>query len=238
MQLASAFWAFKTFAAAVEIDLFTRLRDGRRVTVSEIATELGIHERPSDVLLAACASLGLLDRNCAGYGNSAVAEEFLVSGRPCYFGGYVRFLDHREYPAWHGLVCALRDNRPLTSGPDEQESIFLTDDTLPNGHDVVLLSMILHDWDEITGRALLRKCREALEPGGVILIVEWLLNAQRTGPAAAALMGMNMIVETVGGRNYSKSEYVTWSRDVGFQGAHIVHFDAVGANGAVVDRKH
>ncbi|MFF0149096.1 methyltransferase [Amycolatopsis sulphurea] len=47
---------------------------------------------------------------------------------------------------------------------------------------------------------LLRKCWEALEPGGVILILEWLLNAQRTGPVAAALMGMNMIVETVGGR--------------------------------------
>lgn len=108
MQLASAFWAFKTFAAAVEIDLFTRLRDGRRVTVSEIATELSMRERPSDALLAACASLGLLDKNCAGYGNSAVAEEFLVSGRPQYFGGYVRFLDHREYPrlAWPGLRVA------------------------------------------------------------------------------------------------------------------------------------
>ncbi|GAB2802299.1 methyltransferase [Streptomyces daliensis] len=330
MQLASSFWAFKTLAAAVELELFTFLRDGRQATVKEVAEELGIHGRPADMFLAACASLGLLEKEGDGYRNSAVAEELLVAGRPRFFGGYVRFLSHREYPAWHDLTTALRENRPLTWDPENQESIFsaedpvmmelfweamhslststaqvlagtydfgghrrlldigggsgafplevcatypglsatvfdlphvcpiaaekirqagldgaidtvagdfLADEPLPAGHDVAVLSMILHDWDESTGRALLRKCWEALEPGGVVLVVEWLLNPERTGPPAAALMGMNMIVETVGGQNYSEAEYADWLTDAGFREARVMRFDAMGANGAMVARK-
>jgi hypothetical protein len=50
-------------------------------------------------------------------------------------------------------------------------------------------------------------------------------------------MGMNMLVETVGGRNYSETEYAGWLTDAGFVDAHVVHFDAPGANGVVVARK-
>jgi hypothetical protein len=81
---------------------------------------------------------------------------------------------------------------------------FRADDALPQGHDVILLSMILHDWDEATGRALLRKCWNALEPGGTVVICELLLNPERTGPPSATLMGMNMIVELEGARTTRK----------------------------------
>jgi 3-hydroxy-5-methyl-1-naphthoate 3-O-methyltransferase len=101
----------------------------------------------------------------------------------------------------------------------------------------MLFSMILHDWDEATNRELLAKCYAALPSGGAVVVSELLLNADRTGPPEAALMGMNMLVETVGGRNYSETEYITWLTESGFADAHVVHFDAPGANGAVVARK-
>ncbi|BCL14095.1 hypothetical protein GCM10017556_18340 [Micromonospora sagamiensis] len=64
-----------------------------------------------------------------------------------------------------------------------------------------------------------------------------LLNDERTGPPAAALMGMTMLVETEGGRNYSGAEYAAWLTDAGFTGVRTIAFDAPGANGAVVARR-
>jgi 3-hydroxy-5-methyl-1-naphthoate 3-O-methyltransferase len=260
------------------------------------------------------------------YRNSALAEEFLVEGRPRYFGGFVRLCDQRGYLAWHDVIRALRTDQPLTWDPKAQDSLFAsedplmlelfweamhslsqftakrlgelydftshrrlldvgggsgaflielcrryahlsgtvfdlericpiaekkileagleevidthagdfrTDECLPGGYDVILLSSILHDWDEATGRSLLRKCWQALEPGGVLLICELLLNPERSGPPTAALMGLNMIVQTVGGRNYSESEYLEWLAQAGFAAPHLIRFEAAGANGAV-----
>ncbi|MFJ8582926.1 methyltransferase [Micromonospora sp. NPDC093277] len=330
MQLATGFWAFKTFAGAVELELFTRLANGRTITVPQLCAELDIEERPADLLLAACASLGLLQRSGAGYRNSPIAEEFLVIGKPYYFGGFVRFCDEQEYPAWQHVVRAIRTNRPITWDPDTQESVFTTVDPvmlglfwdamhsfstftartlcdhydfgkqsrlldvgggsgafamelcrrnpqltatvfdlphvrqqaeakiaaagladvvdvavgdftgtapLPTGYDMMLLSHILHDWDDRTGRDLLAKCHAALEPGGILVISELMLNAERTGPPAAALMGMNMLVETRGGKNYSETEYQTWLAEAGFARSELVRFEAAGANGVVVAHK-
>ena len=330
MNLVTGFWSFKTFAAAVELGLFSRLAGGRTLTVAGARQELGLPERPADLLLTACASLGLLERSGDGYRNSALAEEFLVAGRPYYFGGQVSYCDQRTYLPWHRIVEALRTDRPLTWDPDTQESMFttadpqllatfweamystsiftaralagavdlsghhrlldvgggsgaypielcrlhpgltatvldlphvceiaagkvdlaglsdrigttaanfLTDAALPTGHDVLLLSMILHDWDEPTNRELLAKAYAALPSGGLVIVSELLLDADRSGPAPAALMGMNMLVETVGGRNYSDLEYSEWLAGAGFTQVRTVHFDAPGANGAVVGSK-
>ncbi|WP_250030324.1 acetylserotonin O-methyltransferase [Paractinoplanes maris] len=330
MGLVTGFWSFKTFAAAVELELFTRLAGGQVITVADAEAELGLPERPADLLLAACASLGLLTRDGDGYRNSALAEEFLVKGKPYYFGGQVAYCDQRTYLPWHRIGEALRTDRPLTWDPASQESMFdtadprmlesfwgamystsiftakalaqhvdlgggrrlldvgggsgaypielcrllpdlsatvfdlphvceiaagnvaraglgdriatapgdfLTGEGLPAGHDVVLFSMILHDWDEATNQRLLTQAYEALPRDGRVVISELLLNADRTGPPAAALMGMNMLVETVAGRNYSDAEYAAWLRTAGFTDIETVHFDAPGANGAVIGIK-
>ena len=114
---------------------------------------------------------------------------------------------------------------------------FLTDAALPGGHDTLLLSMILHDWDEPTNRELLAKAYAALPAGGLVIVSELLLDADRTGPAPAALMGMNMLVETEGGRNYSDAEYADWLTGAGFTEVRTVRFDAPGANGVVLGVK-
>ncbi|MEU7959042.1 methyltransferase [Micromonospora humida] len=330
MHLVAGVWGFKTLAVGVEFGLFTRLAGGRTVTVAEAAAEFGLDERPADLLLSASASLGLLDKAGDGYRNSALAEQFLVEGRPYYFGAQVRYSDLRTYLPWHRVGEALRGNRPLTWDPQQQDSLFdttdpelvaqfwdamfatsrftaraladaydfgahrrlldvgggagafpiefclrlphlratildlphvcvrageriaeagltdrigtvagdfLADPALPDGHDVILLSMILHDWDEPTNRALLARCHAALPPGGVIVISELLLNDERTGPPEAALMGMNMLVETEGGKNYSGAEYRRWLTDAGFVDVRTVPFEAPGANGAVLARR-
>lgn len=96
--------------------------------------------------------------------------------------------------------------------------------------------MIMHDWDEEHDRAILGKCWEALPSGGLVIISELLVNDEKTGPPPAALMSLNMLIETEG-RNYTPSEYGRWLRDLGFRDIRTVWFEAVGANGAVIDCK-
>ena len=71
---------------------------------------------------------------------------------------------------------------------------------------------------------------------GTVILTELLVDDDKTGPPPAALMSLNMLIETEG-RNYTASEYTTWLDDAGFEEPRTVRFDAPGANGAVVARK-
>ena len=46
-----------------------------------------------------------------------------------------------------------------------------------------------------------------------------------------------MLIETVGGRNYTPAEYRGWINDAGFHDIRVVWFEAAGANGAVIGYK-
>lgn len=330
MQLATAFWAFKTLAAAHELDLFTRVSTSGGISPPELSQHLGIEARPAEMLLTGCAALGLLEKDGARYRNSPLAEKFLVRGTPYYFGGFVEMLDKRLYPGWGKLLEAVRTNRPTTWDPDRQKSLFEAEDpamlatfweamhslstftarvlgeaidfssftrlldvgggsaafdielcrqyprlratvydlpfvtgiaaekvaaaglqdritmargdffadpSYPSGHDVILLSMIMHDWDEARDREILRKCYQALPSGGAVIISELLVNDAKSGPAPAALMSLNMLIETEGGRNYSPAEYSAWLDALGFRDIRTAWFEAAGANGAVIGYK-
>jgi 3-hydroxy-5-methyl-1-naphthoate 3-O-methyltransferase len=125
----------------------------------------------------------------------------------------------------------------LSNRISTQPGDFFADPQYPVGHDVILLSMIMHDWSEQEDRAILRKCYEALPPGGAVVISELLVNDDKTGPAHAALMSLNMLIETVGGRNYTAAELRAWLGDVGYHNVEVVWFEAAGANGAVIGYK-
>ncbi len=50
-------------------------------------------------------------------------------------------------------------------------------------------------------------------------------------------MSLNMLVETLGGRNYTPSEYRAWLEDTGFRDVKVIWFESAGANGAVIGYK-
>ena len=90
---------------------------------------------------------------------------------------------------------------------------------IPTGYDVAFLSLIVHDYSEEKGIALLKKIYNSLTNDGVVVISEWLLNDEKSGPAASALMGLNMIIETYGGKNYSYVEIADMLNQAGFKRA-------------------
>ena len=150
MQLATGFWAFKTLAAAHELDLFTRLSGTGGTTSAELAETLGIDHRPAEMLLTGCAALGLLEKDGGTYIDSALADDYLVRGKPYYFGGFVQMLDKRLYPGWGRLTEAIRTNRPTTWDPDRQTSLF-------EGVDPEMLAFFweaMHSLSTFTARSL------------------------------------------------------------------------------------
>ncbi|MFJ9323276.1 methyltransferase [Streptomyces globisporus] len=137
------------------------------------------------------------------------------------------------------FVCDLTQKKVEQAGFADRISFAGGDffsDPLPTGQDVVLLSMILHDWDVDQCKGILRSCYDALAPGGRLLISELLVSDTKDGPLDATLMSLSMLVETFG-RNYTGAEYREWLLETGFTDVEIRPFDAPAANGVVIARK-
>jgi ubiquinone/menaquinone biosynthesis C-methylase UbiE len=107
---------------------------------------------------------------------------------------------------------------------------------LPKGSDVILLSMILHDWTPEKNRAILRKCFDALPPAGALIVSELMMDDDKGGPVPAALMSLNMLIETEG-RNYTWSEYTSWLKEIGFIEIKRIPVQSPGANGLLIGHK-
>jgi SAM-dependent methyltransferase len=89
-----------------------------------------------------------------------------------------------------------------------------TDPIPPSGFDVVLLSNVLHDWDEPECRALVRKCAAALPPGGLLVVHDVFLNDALDGPLPVALYSAALFSVTEG-RAYSAAEYGSFLKEAG-----------------------
>ncbi|HZM77396.1 MAG TPA: methyltransferase [Candidatus Limnocylindrales bacterium] len=127
MALTTGLWASQTLVAAVDLDMFTFLADRGGADIAAVASGLGIDQRPADILLTACAALGLLE--CAGgvFTNAAVATRYLVRGDSDYFGDYVRMLRDYVNPGWMRVTEAVRTNHPSRETPKPQQNLFDAD---------------------------------------------------------------------------------------------------------------
>ena len=85
-----------------------------------------------------------------------------------------------------------------------------------SGHHIATLGHILHSEGRERSRQLLRKVFRALEPGGTIVIAEFVANDDRTGPPNALIFAVNMLVNTDAGDAFTFKEMSGWLRDVGF----------------------
>jgi precorrin-6B methylase 2 len=88
-------------------------------------------------------------------------------------------------------------------------------DALPGGFDLHLFSNVLHDWDEVRVRQLLAKSAAALPAGGMIIIHDAHLNADKTGPLPVAAYSALLMTITEG-KCYSEKELAGFLAEAGF----------------------
>lgn len=90
-------------------------------------------------------------------------------------------------------------------------------DSLPVGHDLALLSAIIHQNSYDQNVSLFKKVYEALDAGGRIIVRDYAMNRDRTKPVSGALFAINMLVNTPGGNSYTFEEIRSGLEEAGFE---------------------
>lgn len=91
---------------------------------------------------------------------------------------------------------------------------------LPAGCDVHLYSNVLHDWDTDKVRPLLAASFRALPAGGLLLVHDAHLNADKTGPLPVAKYSA-LLMSVTEGKCYSVAEMETLLGEAGFREPHF-----------------
>jgi phospholipid N-methyltransferase/predicted transcriptional regulator len=94
---------------------------------------------------------------------------------------------------------------------------FFDDGTLPAA-DVYVLGHILHDWPFEERRTILSKVREAVRPGGAVVVYGTMIDEERREDELPLLMSLNMLIETPAGSDYTPIQCIRWLHDAGFEG--------------------
>ncbi|MHC1753382.1 methyltransferase family protein [Humidesulfovibrio sp.] len=103
-----------------------------------------------------------------------------------------------------------------------------TKDDLPGGFHLAWLSHILHGEGPDMAAQIVRKAADGLEPGGVLLVHEFLLNDSLDGPEFPALFSLNMLLGTQDGQAYSARQLGEMLAGAGL--VNIARLDFAGPN--------
>lgn len=132
----------------------------------------------------------------------------------------------RQYPELSAVVFDLPTTKPFAEKVIEEAGMndrigfepgSYLDQDLPGGFDVVWMSHILHGEGFADCHDMVQRAWNALEPGGMVIIHEFIMNDERSGPAFAALFSLNMLVATDEGRAYTEKEISQMLEKSGFK---------------------
>lgn len=104
------------------------------------------------------------------------------------------------------------------------------------GFDAVLITNLLHHFDPSENEKMLKKAHAALNPGGQVLILEFVPNDDRVSPPVPAMFGLTMLGNTPKGDAYTLAEYAAMCRNAGLETPRLVPLEPM-PESLVVARK-
>ncbi|WP_436840067.1 methyltransferase [Streptomyces abikoensis] len=116
------------------------------------------------------------------------------------------------------VLAGHRLNTPELAGRwTTAEGDFFT--SAPPG-DIYLLKRILHDWDDAQSRTILRNCREAMRPGGRVLVIDAVI-PQGNAPHQGKTLDLMMMASLVG-RERTEREFRDLFAEAGLHLSRII----------------
>ena len=309
IQIATGGWAAGVLATGVSYGIFRKIEEGTD-TIEAIARAAGISPRGAASLLDGLVGLGFLQVRDGRYRNAPDASQFLVEGKPTFFGGFPKTLfqtagdwlkfpeivrmggplaptphDVPEDPFWEDLVPAIlvlsipvvmaaaerlriaqsgeisildvgggsgvysafwlpmnpraratqidwanvnriaRETVARHGGGNRFRTVdgdFHTTDFGSAEHDVAIYSHIAHMESPERNRETFRRLRQALKPGGTLLISDFVVENDRSGPPFSLLFRNEMLVRTPEGSTWRRADYESWLKEAGFRRIDIV----------------
>jgi predicted O-methyltransferase YrrM/DNA-binding HxlR family transcriptional regulator len=137
----------------------------------------------------------------------------------------------RKNPKMKAVIFDLEEVIPLARERLQEEGLMervefvsgdFYQDELPKGCDLALLSAIIHQNSPDENDALFQKVHRALNPGGIILIRDHIMEESRTRPASGAIFALNMLVNTRGGDTYTFIEVKDSLEKAGFKQVKLI----------------
>jgi len=106
---------------------------------------------------------------------------------------------------------------------------------LGRGFDLIFLSAIIHSNSPQGNRDLIRKGAAALNPSGQLVVQDFIVGEERTGPPFGVLFALNMLVGTEAGDTYTESEVRGWMAEAGL--ARVAKRDTPFGTSVIVGRR-
>lgn len=131
------------------------------------------------------------------------------------------------------IATTLIGERGLSDRVDVVAADFFGE-ALPTGHDIHLFSNVLHDWDVPAIGQLLSASFASLDAGGLLLIHDAFLDADKAGPIPVAEYSV-LLMHASQGRCYGTSEYEAMLHAAGFVDCRYV--DTVADRGVMTAHK-
>lgn len=131
----------------------------------------------------------------------------------------------KQFPEMRGTlfdkpeVIEIAKEQVAVAGLTERFSYIAGDcmkDNLGSGYDIVFMSNIIHSFSAEENAALVQRVYNALIPGGVVLIKDFIMENDRSGPAFGLIFALHMLVHTPAGGTYTYDEIKDWTDTAGF----------------------
>jgi SAM-dependent methyltransferase len=146
-------------------------------------------------------------------------------------GGYGLFLSKilRANPHTSGILFDLPHvaegaRRLLTAAGLNARCQVLCGDfftSVPAGCDAYVLKHILHDWDDARCERILNHCRDAMAPGGRVLVVEMVVPPPGV-PSFSRLIDLEMLAISTNGKERTEREFADLLAKSGLALARVV----------------
>lgn len=127
-------------------------------------------------------------------------------------------------PSLRAVVYDLPTTRPfaektinkynLSDRIDFEAGDFIKDE-IPGRYDAVWLSHILHAEGPLACQALMNKATSALNPDGVLIVHDFILDENMAAPLFPALFALNMLQGTKDGQSYSEQQINEMMKEAG-----------------------
>jgi precorrin-6B methylase 2 len=105
-----------------------------------------------------------------------------------------------------------------------------------SGFDAVLITNLLHHFTPADNEKMLKKAHAALNPGGQVIVLEFVPNDDRISPPVPAMFSLTMLGSTPHGDAYTLAEYGTMFRNAGFEAPRLIPLEPM-PQSLVVARK-
>lgn len=130
----------------------------------------------------------------------------------------------KKNPATKAIILDLPDVIPITKKYVENSGLidnfgfiegnYLTTE-FKDSYDMIFLSAIIHINSYDQNKLLIKKCTDALNENGKIVISDFIMDEDRTKPYHGALFSLNMLVGTANGDTYTEKEIREWFDSAG-----------------------